>query len=97
MVKQVHNRDIMLIKTKLIYLVDVGNVSQLLAAKYYNIPQNLIHIHAYHNDYMKIVEYNTNVNFKALGVNAPFKQKLLIRQNNLCPVCQSTLTESSVG
>lgn len=84
-------------KTKLIYLVDVGNVSQLLAAKYYNIPHNLIHIHAYHNDYMKIVEYNTNVNFKALGVNAPFKQKLLIRQNNLCPVCQSTLTESSVG
>ncbi|YP_008475027.1 hypothetical protein (mitochondrion) [Candida oxycetoniae] len=83
--------------SKTIYLVDVGNASQLLTFRKYVILRNIIGIHAYHKDYMKIIEFNTNVNFKALGKSAPFKQRLIVKQNNICPHCKGTLMESSIG
>lgn len=69
--------------------------TQLLAAKWYNIPNNLINIHAYHKDFMKLIEFGTNVNFKAQGINGSLKNKLLKRQNNICTHCELPLTTSS--
>jgi len=40
---------------------------------------------------MKIVEHNTNVNFKAGGIHASLKERLLKRQKNLCTHCNETL------
>lgn len=64
-------------KVKSRYLVDVGNSNQLLSSKHYIIPKKLLHVHAYHPDYMKMVEFNANNNFKAMGLNSSFKIKLL--------------------
>jgi len=79
---------------KRIYLVDVGTIAQLLSSKHYVIPKQLLHIHAYHPDYMKVIEFNTNNNFKTLGINSSFKERLLKKQNNLCTHCEKPLLAS---
>jgi len=58
------------------------------------IPKQLLHIHAYHPDYMKVIEFNTNNNFKTLGINSSFKERLLKKQNNLCTHCEKPLLAS---
>ena len=81
-------------KPKTIYLVDVGNASQLLSSKFYILPKKYLTIHGYHSDYMKLVDHNTNVNFKAGGMNSSFKERFLKRQNNLCAHCNESLLDS---
>ena len=81
-------------KPKTIYLVDVSNASQLLSSKFYILPKKYLTIHGYHSDYMKLVDHNTNVNFKAGGMNSSFKECLLKRQNNLCAHCNESLLDS---
>jgi len=76
---------------KTIYLVDVSNISQLLSSKFYILPKKYLYIHGYHQDYMKLVEHNTNVNLKAGGPYSSFKERLLKRQNNICPHCNEIL------
>lgn len=78
-------------KSKTIYLVDVSNISQLLSSKFYVVPKKLLSIHGYHPDYMKLIEHNTTVNLKAGGPYSSFKEKLLKRQNNICPYCKESL------
>lgn len=77
------------------YLVDVGNCIQLLSTKHYVIPKSLLKIHAYHIDYMKMIDFNTNNNFKAMGLNSSFKTSLLKAQNNLCSHCGRSLLSST--
>ena len=81
-------------KSKTISLVDVSNISQLLSSKHFVLPKNLQPIHGYHPNYMKLVTFNTNLKFKSAGLNSSFKQCLLKRQNNLCPYCYESLSES---
>ena len=81
-------------KHKTIYLVDVGHISQLLASKHFILPKNLSHIHGYHKDYMKLITLNTNLNFKSVGINSSFKQRLFKKQNNLCVHCGESLLTS---
>lgn len=82
-------------KQKSRYLVDIGTSSQLLSTKNYVIPLNLLHVHAYHPDYMKMIQFNTNNNFKAMGLNSSFKTRLLSAQNNLCSHCVNSLLTST--
>jgi RNA-directed DNA polymerase len=83
-------------KKKTIYLVNVSSSTKLLSSKNYIIPNNLINIHGYHPEYHKLIEFNSNINFKAMDTYAYFKEKLLKRQNNLCGYCSKPLyfTES---
>lgn len=90
--KSRYNKDV----NKSIYLINPSMSTQLLTARLYIIPKDLINIHAYHKDYMKLVEFGTNLNFKAQGVNGPLKDKLLKRQNNICTHCEESLI-ASVG
>nr|YP_008475173.1 hypothetical protein [Candida labiduridarum]AGS44482.1 hypothetical protein [Candida labiduridarum] len=83
-------------KIKSIYLVDTVNSTQLLSTKHYVLPKNLWHVHAYHPDYMKVIEFNTNNNFKSMGLNSSFKERLLKAQDNLCTECKKPLL-SSIG
>lgn len=78
-------------KHKTIYLVDVVNISQLLSSKHFMLPKKLLDVHGYHPDYMKLVTFNTNLNFKSIGINSSFKQRLLAKQNNLCTHCEESL------
>lgn len=43
---------------------------------------------------MKLVNHNTNVNFKAGSIHSSFKERLLKRQNNLCVHCNESLLDS---
>ena len=74
-------------KTKTIYLVDVTNITQLLSSKHYILPKNLLNIHGYSPDYMRLITFSTNLKFKSAGVGLSFKQRLLAKQNNLCTHC----------
>ena len=80
---------------KTIYLVDVGNIFQLLSSKHFILPKKFINIHGYHNDYMQLVTLNTNLKFKSAGVDLSFKQRLLSKQNNLCTHCEESLLTSN--
>ena len=80
---------------KTIYLVNVSSSTRLLSFKKYIIPKKIINIHSYHKDYHKLIEFNTN--FKAMNIHAPFKEKLLKRQNNLCSHCNKPLYFSELG
>lgn len=81
-------------KNKTIYLVDVGNISQLLPSKYYILPKKYLTIHGYHLEYMKLVTHSTNVNFKTGGIYSSFKERLLKKQNNFCAHCKEPLVNS---
>ena len=81
-------------KSKIIYLVDVSNISQLLSRKHFILPKNIQQIHGYHSNYMKLVTFNTNLKFKSAGLNSSLKERLLKRQNNLCSYCHESLSES---
>ena len=60
-------------KHKTIYVVDVLNILQLLSSKYFILSKNLLSIHGYHFDYMKLVTFNINLNFKSAGFNSLLK------------------------
>jgi len=78
-------------------LVEVGSSTKLLSSKEYIIPENIINIHGYHKDYHKLIEFNTKTNLKAMDTHAPFKEKLLKRQDNLCGHCSKPLYFSEFG
>ena len=53
--------------TKRIFLQDVSNTNAVLSSKHYIIPKNLNLIHAYSEDYMKLVDFQATLNLKAAG------------------------------
>ncbi len=84
---------------KTVYLVDVTNITQLLSSKHYVLPKNLLNIHGYHLNYMRLLTFSTNLKFKSAGLDSSFKQRLLAKQNNLCVHCEEPLitSDSSYG
>jgi hypothetical protein len=80
-------------KSKIIYLVDVSNISQLLSSKHFILPKNIQQIHGYHPNYMKLATFNTNLKVKSAGLNSSLKERLLKRQNDLCSYCHETLSD----
>jgi 5-methylcytosine-specific restriction endonuclease McrA len=40
---------------------------------------------------MKLVTFNTNLNFKSAGLDSSLKQRLLAKQDNLCTHCEESL------
>jgi RNA-directed DNA polymerase len=80
-------------KFRIIYLVDVSNISQLLSSKHFILPKNIQQIHGYHPNYMKLATFNTNLKFKSAGLNSSLKERLLKRQNDLCSYCHETLSD----
>jgi hypothetical protein len=78
-------------KTKTIYLVDVTNATQLLSSKHYILPKKLLNTHGYSPDYMQLLTFGTNLKFKSAGVGLSFKQRLLVKQKNLCTHCGEPL------
>ena len=79
---------------KTIYLVDVINITKLLSSKHYILPKSLVNIHGYHPDYMRLLTFSTNLKFKSAGVDSSFKQRLLVKQKNLCAHCGEPLITS---
>ena len=74
-------------RTKRIFLQDVSNTSAVLSSQHYIIPKKINSIHAYSEDYMKLVDFQATLNLKAAGPYGTLKDKLLKRQKNMCEVC----------
>lgn len=78
--------------SKRIFLQDVSNTSAVLASKHYIIPKKINSIHAYSEDYMKLVDFQATLALKAAGPHGTLKEKLLKRQadfisEGVCEVC----------
>lgn len=61
----------------------------------YRIPKELELVHAYHSDFMKILDFNTKVSLENLKSNPTTKVKLLIKQKGMCGMCGMTLLNES--
>ena len=48
-------------------LVDPTTVVETVAGRTFAIPNNLLHVHAYHEDINQLIEFLTKANFKSLG------------------------------
>ena len=70
-------------KGKIVYLVKPNDI-EIDRARKYAIPKVLRHIHAYHPEHLKLVEFNDSNNTLA---NKTIRQKLLEKQARICPVC----------
>ena len=62
-----------------------------ISPKRYRIPKELELVHAYHPDYMKVIDFNTKLSMENLKANPTTKAKLLIKQKGLCGICGNTL------
>jgi 5-methylcytosine-specific restriction endonuclease McrA len=59
------------------------------------IPENLLNIHAYSPEYLKLVELQTRINLKYLGKTESYKGKLFIGQDGKCVICNKALLVDS--
>jgi hypothetical protein len=62
------------------------------------MPSNIENIHAFAEDYMKIIEFNSknNLNLLSLGKYGTYKSNLLKAQDSLCHICQLTITPEHI-
>jgi RNA-directed DNA polymerase len=78
---------------KSIYLLDPSNCYETLSAKHFIIPKVMENIHAYSPDFMKLVEFQTNLGLLAINSKFPsIKDRLTKKQNGLCGICNHTIT-----
>lgn len=78
-------------------MVDPTTVVETVAGRTFAIPKNLLHIHGFHEDIQKIIEFQTKANFKSLGKSTGLKGKLSIRQKGNCPICNKLLFKDELG
>jgi RNA-directed DNA polymerase len=83
------------IEGKSTYLVDPTVVVETVSAIKFIIPNNLLPIHAYHKDYLKLIEFQTENNIRSLGKQESFKGKLYKSQNGNCTMCNRPLLVNS--
>jgi len=77
--------------------ITTASGAQLISSKFYIIPKNIEHVHAYHPDYIKLLDFNANVNLKAMGINSSFRDKLLKKQNYICDHCGLSLYSDRIN
>ena len=78
-------------------MVDPTTVVETVAGRTFAIPKNLLHIHGFHEDIQKVIEFQTKANFKSLGKYTGLKGKLSIRQKGNCPICNKSLFKDELG
>lgn len=78
-------------------LVDPTTVVETVAGRTFAIPKDLLHIHGYHEDIPKVIEFLTKANFKSLGKSPGMKGKLSLKQKGICPVCGNSLFRDELG
>jgi hypothetical protein len=61
------------------------------------MPKKLLDIHGFDKEYMKLVEFQANLNIKSLSKHSSFKGKLLKKQNSICSICNKLITLEQIG
>ena len=64
-----------------------------MSPKKYRIPRELEMVHAYHQDFQKLIEHNTKLNIENLKMNKTNKYRLFVRQKGKCGMCGLTLMD----
>ena len=82
---------------KTIYLQDISVANRILSAKDYIIPKRLLDIHGFDKNYMKLVEFQANLNLKSFNRYSPFKGKLLKKQKSICKICNNLITLEQIA
>jgi hypothetical protein len=84
-------------KKKKIYLQDILNTNAILASKEYIIPKKLESIHAFHEEYGKLIDFQATLNIKSLSQYNPRKGKLLKKQNSMCSICNQIISLDQIA
>jgi RNA-directed DNA polymerase len=82
---------------KTIYLQDISTTNTILSSKDYIIPKNIIDIHGFDKNYMKLVNFQANLNLKTLSKHSGFKSKLLHKQGSICNICNNLITLDQIA
>jgi hypothetical protein len=77
------------------WLVDPTNVTTTVPARIYSITNDLLEIHAYHEDIKLLEERLTKANLASLGKTEGLKGKLISKQKGICPICEKSLFHNS--
>ena len=76
---------------KVTYLIDPTVVVNTVSGIKLVIPETIINIHAYDKDYLKLVEFQTQINCMSLGKEESYKGKLFKKQKGICVICNKPL------
>lgn len=77
---------------RIVYLVKPSDV-EIDRARKYAIPNNLKHVHAYHPEFQKLIEFNS---VNTLQINKNMRGKLFKQQNGLCHLCQKKIDLNTI-
>ena len=72
-------------------MVNPTQIVATISPKQYRIRRGLELIHAYHPEFEKLIDFNTEMGIKSLKMNQTNKIKLLIKQKGKCDICGETL------
>ena len=78
---------------KIIELLNPTKVVSTLSAARYRIPERLELVHAYHEKYEELIDFNYAMSKQAMKDNTSFKAKLFIKQKGRCGICGSSLLD----
>jgi RNA-directed DNA polymerase len=74
------------------YLLNPSSANTIQSSLNYRMSSKLIKIHAFHEEYMKLIEFANKNNLLAQGKYSSFKEKLLKKQENECTICHSVIS-----
>jgi hypothetical protein len=80
---------------KFIELVNPTKLVSTLSAYRYRIPERLELVHAYHEKYEELIDFNYALIKQAMKDNTSFKAKLFIKQKGRCGICGSSLLDDN--
>ena len=64
----------------------------------YNIPKELLRVHGYDKEYIKLIEFKTKLNILSMPINESYKGKLYKSQNGHCYGCgKPIITNENAG
>ena len=78
---------------KIIELLNPTKVVSTVTASRYRIPERLELVHAYHDKYEELIDFNYGMSKQAMKDNTSFKAKLLINQKGRCGICGTSLLD----
>lgn len=81
---------------KIIYLQNPGSSTAILGGFNYCIPNKWIHIHGFHEEFMKIRDFNLKNAILSQGKLATLKEKLF-KRSNICAVCNQDITLQQIA
>lgn len=78
---------------KRIDLLNPTRVVPTISAREFRLPKKLELVHAFHPQYMELVEHNAELSHKIMKESGTLKSKLFTKQKRLCSLCGDSLLD----